>query len=229
MLVRRATLFLAAIGLAVSLTAARPAEAATKITIVATGTVEAGYDTDGSLTGAAAPDLTGLTATLTMILTETPGAIIEGGPPNASAFFSLATVAIVVGEDGPIVTLSAPSDFPTVGYFLNESGGILASGEFAGSPFFSSAFVAYNDSGFAFLSIFDEFTLVAEPDSGWGFGAARLTVDFSDPENPAVSGWEFVATPTAITISVEHAVPAPAAAGLFLVGLAGLALARRRR
>jgi hypothetical protein len=209
MLLRRLSLLAAGVALAASLALARPAEAATTITVTATGTILEGTDFDGA-------DATGLSASLVHVFTVTPGAIIDDSMPGMLfALFESVTTTVTVGA----ASLSFTSTIGTGTY--NALSGISLD---AGSEIFDGATqllssLVVEDTTLVLTSPFDEFLYTANPGS-WSFGASAFDAEFAPL-------WSFLATPDLVSVVV--AVPAPAAFGLFLAGLTGLAAARRRR
>jgi hypothetical protein len=207
MLLRRLSLLAAGVGLAASLALARPAEAATTITVTATGTISEGTDFDGA-------DATGLFASLVHVFTVSPGAIIDDSEPGKLfAFFERVATTVTVGA----TSLSFTSTVGNGTYNVLSGIGLDAGSEiFDGVSQLVSSLVVF-DEELVLVTPFDEFRYTADP-GGWSFGASAFGENF-------VLLWSFLATPDSVVV----AVPAPASLGLFLAGLAGLAAARRLR
>jgi hypothetical protein len=223
MVFRRLTLLLAGLGLAASLALAapRPADASTKITVTATGTILDGEDSTGTFGGSAgaAFDLVGLTATLVQVFTLTPGTVIDDATPGVIlAFFEEVTATVTV--NGVSVTFTSAIGSGYYGLFTNE--GLDASTAIFNETANVYANTVVLDEALAVSSLLQEFAYTGFPGI-WQFGASAFDTDFTQ------ALWFFVADPMSVTVTVERVpVPAPAALALFLVGLAGLAAARRQ-
>lgn len=221
MLLRRVIRLLTGIGLAASIAIAAPApaEASPKITVTATGTIVEGADRDGSLTGDVNPDLGGRSASVVHVFAFTPGAFVDDTtvPGSLFAFFEAVTTTVTVGANTVTFSSTDGSGF----YNLIPLAGLDASSDIlVGTTQLLAGIFVFDDT-LAFDSIFQEFSFTTDP-GGWSFGASAFDDAFNEK-------WSFFAAPSSVTVTVERiAVPAPAALGLFLVGLAGLAAALRR-
>jgi hypothetical protein len=231
MILRRLTLLFAAFGLAASLGAARPAEAATVATLTVTGTVYQGQDNDGSLTGTPNTSFVGRSASMTMTMILPPGydySDIFGSPDIAT------TVSITLGD---VSASFLPGDF---------QGGIFryfpGNASFAATVFARAlAFIGDEVSAAAYVDVSSSAGFTETPLSGGGFrltpngplggefGAGRAFVEEDESGDPTpFGGWFFDATVESLTVTVvPQAVPAPGAAALLAVGLVGLCLVRR--
>lgn len=232
MILRRLTLLFAALGLAASLGAARPAEASlTVVTLTVAGTVVTGRDNDGSLTGTS-QSLVGRSASMTMTMILPPGydySDIFGSPEIAT------TVSITLGD---VSASFVPGDFQggLFRYFPGNSSfpaAVFASAlRFIGDEVSAAAYVnATSTDGFTETPLAGGgFSLTPNGPLAGFFGAGRAFVEddeFGDPT--PFGGWFFDAAVASLAVTVvPQAVPAPGAAGVFAAGLFGLAFVRRR-
>jgi len=230
MILRRLALLCAALGLATSLGAARPAEAATVATLTVTGTVVAGQDNDGSLTGTI-QSLVGRSARMTMTMILPPGYDYSFGADSPEV---AATVSITLGD---VSASFAPGDFQ-IGFFEYFAGDLLFAGvinaeglSFIGDELSALAGVdARSADGFTETPLAGGgFELTPNGPLAGFFGAGRAFVEEDELGDPTpFGGWFFEATVASLAVTiVPQAVPAPGAAALFAVGLIGLCLVRR--
>lgn len=221
MLLNRLTGLLAGVGLAASLALAAPAPAAaaTTITVTATGTITAGVDNDGSLTGTPGSDLSGIAASIVHVFSLTPGASIDDTTPGEIfAFFEAVTTTVTVGAGSPVTfsTTNGSGFYNLIALTSLDASSIIFDGT---TELVTQILVV--DPALTVSSLLEDYDYTAMPATGdWSFSAVAFNAEFDQ------LSWAFVATPDRVTVKV--AVPAPAALGLFLVGLAGLAAARRR-
>lgn len=220
-----------AFGLAMALGAARPAEAAS-ITVTVSGVISAGSDGAGVFTGVPGASLAGLPARVVQTFAVSPGTVIDAQADYASGFFEVVGLDVTIG--------GVTQDFASVAGFGAYE---LCSSAFNLGPSQIAAATSLGLAGGGIVSVFSEvfdtaFELFALPpdifqDFGFAWPApATLAGSFLGAAFDATGALAWNFTGSAETFLVRYdpglPVPAPAALGLLLLGLAGLAATRRR-
>jgi hypothetical protein len=225
MIMRRFAMVLAAIGVAALVALARPAEAATFITVTATGTI-----TDSSEAG-----LIGREAVMTQRFTVTPGSLFPD-PAFGVGVFDMLSLSITL--DG-------------TPYFFDTSGGAGALGIYTlgkldlggGTPasisaqttievapgvalFAQAAISSLVDDFVDPIDLLQDFAFPPGPAGGeGGFGAS------AEDATGTVLGYFLAERLGSFVVTVDRdiVVPAPAGFAMFAAGCLGLVLVRRRR
>jgi hypothetical protein len=208
----------------------QPALANPVVTVTTTGVVAAGND-DGSLTGTAG-SLAGQSVTMVQTFVVTP-AYSETGTNPVSGAFASGSVAVTIGAFAT-VTFAEPPFFAaitvgtldTVNALPSQFSTFFGTLDGSGNIFEANAMIqSLVDALVASTNIFEDHDFIPGPSSASSsFGATLNTANF-DPI------WDFfvegASAFTVVVTGLPTAVPAPAALGLFGLGLAGLAIARR--
>ena len=210
----------------------QPAASNPVVTVTTTGVISFGTD-DGSLTGAAG-SLVGQSVTMVQTFTVT-GGYAEAGTNPLSGVFDSASLAVTIGAFATVIfaepgsfgaitvgTLDVPNLLPA--QFTTALGMLDGSGN---TLFAQSTISSLVDAFIVSTGIFEDRDFIPAPSgAALSFGAALASAAF-DPI------WDFtvesVSAFTVVVTGLPTAVPTPAALGLLGLGLAGLALARRRR
>jgi hypothetical protein len=225
MISRRLTLFLAAIGLVAFMAVAKPSGAATIITVTATGTV----------TDASDVALIGTTASLSQSFVVTPGSLFPDASFGVGAFETLSLDVTLGGSPYSFDTSGGAAAFGV--YFLQRldiGGGtpaaIGAQTTIEVAPgvliFAQAAISSLVDDFVDPTDLLQTFTFLSIPGSAdASFGASAEDADGNS------LGFFLAERVDTFTVTVERdiAIPAPAGLLLFVGGIAGLAMARRRR